>query len=51
MSEKVGVVVVRLPWAVCEKVLEHGTAEKPYSRVLFFFSTSVLEVELQREKG
>lgn len=34
MSEKVGVVVVRLPWAVCEKVLEHGAAEKPYSRVL-----------------
>jgi hypothetical protein len=27
MAEKVGVVDVRLPWAACEKVLEHGTAE------------------------
>lgn len=34
MSEKVDIVVVRLPWAACEKVLEHGAAEKPCSRVL-----------------
>jgi hypothetical protein len=37
VREKVDIIVVfvvSLPWAACEKVLEHGAAEKPYSQVL-----------------
>jgi hypothetical protein len=42
-SEKVDIVVLRLPWAACKKVLEHGAAEKPRNQAL--------EVELRQEKG